>query len=195
MGSNKTQAVAGRVTKIFLLGPKDRSLLEIFSNYEEALRKEGFTPLFRCAAKECGSGKPKELDSSFTSTVEQYYLAARKNRSIAQAGTDLLVDLRVLRGRQDDAQGNPGRDIQPGESQHQLPEKMRRQHVGSICRIASGRREMMIRAPRLSCTTLPSESNPWNGWPVLGRFSLANRRISSPGAFSGSNFTAMHQHR
>ena len=47
---------------------------------------------------------------------------------------------------------------------------------------------MMIRAPRLSCTTLPSESNPWSGWPVLGRFSLANRRISSPGAFSGSTF-------
>ena len=76
----KTEKVGGKVTRIFLLGPKDRSLLEIFTNYEQALRKDGFSTIFRCAGKDCGSGRIPELDTMFNSTVEQYYLAAKKNR-------------------------------------------------------------------------------------------------------------------
>lgn len=80
VGQNaKTEKVAGKVTRIFLLGPKDRSLLEIFANYEEALRKDGFATIFRCSGKDCGSGKTKELETSFNQTVEQYYLAAKKS--------------------------------------------------------------------------------------------------------------------
>jgi outer membrane protein OmpA-like peptidoglycan-associated protein len=80
VGANaKTEKVAGKVTRIFLLGPKNRSLLEVFANYEEALRKDGFATIFRCAGKGCGSGKTKELESSFNQTVEQYYLAAKKS--------------------------------------------------------------------------------------------------------------------
>ena len=65
----KTEKVAGRVTRIFLVGPKDRSLLEIFAKYEEALRKDGFTPLFRCAGKDCGSGKTAEMESSLRTSI------------------------------------------------------------------------------------------------------------------------------
>jgi outer membrane protein OmpA-like peptidoglycan-associated protein len=76
----QVQKIGGRVTRMLLRGPKDRGLFEIFSNYEEALRKDGFSTIFKCAKKECGSGRLPEMDTTFTSSVEQYYLAAKKNR-------------------------------------------------------------------------------------------------------------------
>lgn len=72
------QKVGGRVTRMMLRGPKDRSLLEIFSNYDEALRRDGFATIFKCAKKECGSGPVPEMGTNFTGSVEQYYLAAKK---------------------------------------------------------------------------------------------------------------------
>jgi OOP family OmpA-OmpF porin len=86
------QKVGGRVTRMLLRGPKDRSLLEIFSNYDEALRKDGFTAIFKCARKECGSGPVPEMGTNFTGNVEQYYLAARKNRPEGPLYVALLVN-------------------------------------------------------------------------------------------------------
>lgn len=74
-----TQTVGGKLTRMFFLGPKERSLQEIFLNYEEALRKDGFTTLYRCQRAECGTGKTKEMDSAFNQTVEQYYLSGKKS--------------------------------------------------------------------------------------------------------------------
>ncbi|MGL6043510.1 MAG: DUF4892 domain-containing protein [Sandaracinobacteroides sp.] len=47
----------GKVTRIGYDLPKDRSVLEVARNYEDLLRKQGFTPLYRCEQREgCGNG-------------------------------------------------------------------------------------------------------------------------------------------
>ncbi len=44
----------GRVTRITYELDQDRSTLEVLRNYEMALTKAGFQPLYACAAKDCG---------------------------------------------------------------------------------------------------------------------------------------------
>src|SRR5215472_16183444 len=50
----KTERVEGKVTRLVYVNPKNRSTLEIFRNYEQALTKAGFQTLFACSASECG---------------------------------------------------------------------------------------------------------------------------------------------
>ena len=51
----KTQDLEGKVTKILYKNPPNRSVLELWRNYEAALKKSGVTVLFECdqAKKEC----------------------------------------------------------------------------------------------------------------------------------------------
>lgn len=44
-----TRPVRGRVTRLYYDNPDDRSELEIFTNYREALDEAGFEPLWECA--------------------------------------------------------------------------------------------------------------------------------------------------
>jgi OOP family OmpA-OmpF porin len=79
--SPKLQDISGRVTRVGLRGPNERSLREIFANYEEALRKGGFSTVFRCENDECGMGDTKEFGYfNPTKDWEGYYIAAKKNR-------------------------------------------------------------------------------------------------------------------
>ncbi|MGE0449266.1 MAG: OmpA family protein [Vicinamibacterales bacterium] len=48
------QQLEGRVTKISYANPAGRSALEIYRNYEQALRGSGFETLWSCAADACG---------------------------------------------------------------------------------------------------------------------------------------------
>ena len=48
----KTERVEGRMTSFSYGRPKDRSQLEIFRNYEEALKNAGFQTLFTCTGRE-----------------------------------------------------------------------------------------------------------------------------------------------
>jgi len=48
------ETVSGKLTRLVYQNPRDRSTLEIFRNYEQALAKAGFTVLFTCALDECG---------------------------------------------------------------------------------------------------------------------------------------------
>jgi outer membrane protein OmpA-like peptidoglycan-associated protein len=48
------QTVKGKVTRLVYDNPAGRSTLEIFRNYEQALKKAGLTTLFACALDECG---------------------------------------------------------------------------------------------------------------------------------------------
>ena len=48
------QVVEGRVTKIRYEIDKERTTLEVFKNYEQALSEAGFDTLFSCKNKECG---------------------------------------------------------------------------------------------------------------------------------------------
>ena len=54
----KTEQLEGKVTHIEYKTPKERSMLEIFRNYEMALKKAGFQALFTCSNKAgtCGEG-------------------------------------------------------------------------------------------------------------------------------------------
>lgn len=53
-GNPEGKTVAGRLTRLFYYNPKDRSNLEIYRNYEQALKEAGMEELFGCADKECG---------------------------------------------------------------------------------------------------------------------------------------------
>jgi outer membrane protein OmpA-like peptidoglycan-associated protein len=53
-GSVKTVMLEGKITKIDYRDPDDRSSLERFRNYEQALKKAGFEIKFICNKEECG---------------------------------------------------------------------------------------------------------------------------------------------
>jgi len=48
------QRIEGKVTKIGYVNPTGRSALEIYSNYERALRSSGFEALWSCVGTACG---------------------------------------------------------------------------------------------------------------------------------------------
>jgi len=53
----KSQHLEGKITRIQYAGPAGRSILEIYRNYEAALKKAGFSILFTCVNNEgCGNG-------------------------------------------------------------------------------------------------------------------------------------------
>lgn len=51
-----TRSFEGKVDKLFYHGPKGRSALEVYANYQEALTKAGFEVLFTCKGED-GCGK------------------------------------------------------------------------------------------------------------------------------------------
>ena len=58
---SKSQRVEGKLTRLLYVAPEGRSSLEVFRNYETALKKAGFQPLFACAATDCdliGNAEP-----------------------------------------------------------------------------------------------------------------------------------------
>jgi OmpA-OmpF porin, OOP family len=97
MQFEKTQHLEGKVTMIAYALPEGRSSLEVYRNYEGALTRAGFTPLFACS----GNAGPRScgyLSSVITSSHErgrddehQRYLAAK----LARAAGDVLVALYV----------------------------------------------------------------------------------------------------
>ncbi|WP_173931445.1 OmpA family protein [Chelativorans sp. Marseille-P2723] len=54
--------VEGKLARITYQGPAERSVLEVFRNYEAALGKAGFQVLFSCAREECGD-IPNDIES------------------------------------------------------------------------------------------------------------------------------------
>jgi OmpA-OmpF porin, OOP family len=50
----KTERLEGRVTRVEYLNPPNRSTLEVYRSYQQALAKAGFQTLFACTAAECG---------------------------------------------------------------------------------------------------------------------------------------------
>ena len=51
-----SQHLEGKVTRIVYVAPVGRSTLEVFRNYQGALKNGGFTTLFTCALGECKGG-------------------------------------------------------------------------------------------------------------------------------------------
>ena len=52
--AESSENLEGKVTKISYYLPEDRSTLEVFRNYEDALKAAGFEIIFTCANNECG---------------------------------------------------------------------------------------------------------------------------------------------
>lgn len=90
----KTQHLEGKITVIYYTTPEGRSALEIYRNYESALRNGGFQTLFTCA-KTCGTAP----SASFMPGVDAWgnyaddtrYLAAK----LARDAGDVYVALWV----------------------------------------------------------------------------------------------------
>ena len=52
---SKSQSLEGKITRIVYLAPQGRTVLEVFRNYQGALKKAGFETLFTCGPQGCGS--------------------------------------------------------------------------------------------------------------------------------------------
>lgn len=96
----RTQRLEGKVTRLEYKTLKERSVLEIFRNYEMALQKAGFQALFTCSNKEgtCGTGgggggPAAEAGLGYYGTGwDGRYIAAR----LARPEGDVYVALNVM---------------------------------------------------------------------------------------------------
>lgn len=77
-----THTVEGRLTRLTYQAPRDRAVLEVFRNYEAALRQAGYEIEFSCARGDCGDIR-KDIASGprymlLWAGDEHRYLAARR---------------------------------------------------------------------------------------------------------------------
>lgn len=73
-------AAEGRVTKIGYDISPGRSVLEVFRNYEELLRKQGFRPVFACAQRAgCGNGYWRLRRQGAGDMTDMRYVLARRD--------------------------------------------------------------------------------------------------------------------
>ena len=77
-GFEQSLTLEGKYTRIAYVYPKDRSSLEVMRNYQAALDKAGFKPVFACAKETCGEGfgefwNEKRLGNNFIDGGEIAY--------------------------------------------------------------------------------------------------------------------------
>jgi len=103
--SSGTRMVEGKLTRITYQSPQDRSVLEVFRNYETTLREAGAQTLFTCAGAACGDiRKDIESDKRYMllwGSGDHRYLAAR----LARGGDEVFVSVWVTKN----ASGGPAR--------------------------------------------------------------------------------------
>lgn len=88
----KSRSVEGELWRIVYMDPKDRSGLEVFRNYQQALQKAGYTILFSCEKDACGRNFNELIYPSadrlhdtgaardaFMIDDKRYYLAAERS--------------------------------------------------------------------------------------------------------------------
>ena len=92
----KSQRLEGKITHISYATPAGRSILEVYRNYESALRKGGFQILFNCVNNDgCGSSGPAiwapNGNEDWDWSAGQRYLSAK----LARAAGDVYVSLHI----------------------------------------------------------------------------------------------------
>ncbi len=100
-GNSRAEAsekLEGKITKISYYLHEDRSTLEVFRNYEDALKAEGFEILYTCSNKECGgrtfNHKVVEYKHGFGDNYyEQRFMAAK----LARSEGDVYVSLYTVK--------------------------------------------------------------------------------------------------
>jgi outer membrane protein OmpA-like peptidoglycan-associated protein len=96
----KSQHLEGKITRIVYVAPQGRSVLEVFRNYQGALKNGGFETLFTCGPQDCvGPGNttarvygPGEYDDYWGPDHEIHYLSAKLGRPEGDAYVSLVVD-------------------------------------------------------------------------------------------------------
>jgi OmpA-OmpF porin, OOP family len=90
-----TDTLEGALTRLTYEGPRDRSVLEVFRNYEAALRQAGFETIYTCNRAECGDIR-KDIESGerymlLWGAGDHRYLAAKLPRREGDAYVALYV--------------------------------------------------------------------------------------------------------
>lgn len=96
----KNQHLEGKITRIAYVAPKGRSVLEVFRNYQDALKNGGFQTLFTCGPQDCaGSGNSTarvygtgDYDDYWGPDHGIHYVSAKLERSEGDVYVSLLVD-------------------------------------------------------------------------------------------------------
>jgi OOP family OmpA-OmpF porin len=83
----------GHLTKLLYVNPPDRSALEVFRNYETALKNSGFETLFSCKKTTCGGHQFKRAMDGYIwlTSDNQRYLAAKLPRDEGDVYVSLYV--------------------------------------------------------------------------------------------------------
>jgi flagellar motor protein MotB len=96
----KSQPLEGKITRIVYAAPQGRSVLEVFRNYQGALKKAGFETLFACGPQDCvGPGSPDarvygngDYDDYWGPDHGIRYVSAKLGRAEGDVYVSLLVD-------------------------------------------------------------------------------------------------------
>jgi len=96
----KSQHLEGKITRIVYAVPQGRSVLEVFRNYQGALKKAAFETLFACEGQACcesGCSSPRvygsgEFDDYWGPDHGIRYLSAKLARPEGDVYVSLLVD-------------------------------------------------------------------------------------------------------
>lgn len=98
-GEPTGEKLQGRITRIVYQNPKDRSTLEIFSNYESALKGAGAGIVFSCALDACGPSYARSAWSRYNGLFaaadgDPRYLAAKLTKGGGTAYVAVMVGRR-----------------------------------------------------------------------------------------------------
>jgi outer membrane protein OmpA-like peptidoglycan-associated protein len=94
----KNQHLEGKITRIVYVAPAGRTVLEVFRNYQAALKKGGFETLFTCGPQGCGSTIANAYANSGDSADYWgpehgiHYISAKLARAEGDVYVSLLVD-------------------------------------------------------------------------------------------------------
>ena len=96
----KSQQLEGKITRIVYAAPQGRSVLEVFRNYQGALKKAGFDTLFACGPQDCvGAGSSSgrvygngDYDDYWGPDHGIRYVSAKLGRAEGDVYVSLLVD-------------------------------------------------------------------------------------------------------
>ncbi|MGA3070495.1 MAG: DUF4892 domain-containing protein [Terracidiphilus sp.] len=94
----KNQHLEGKITRIVYVAPAGRTVLEVFRNYQSALKKAGFETLFSCGPQGCGSSVANAYANSGDSADYWgpehgiHYISAKLGRPEGDVYVSLLID-------------------------------------------------------------------------------------------------------
>lgn len=94
----KNQPLEGKITRIVYVAPAGRTVLEVFRNYQDALKTGGFETLFTCGPQGCGSTVANAYANSGDSADYWgpehgiHYISAKLGRPEGDVYVSLLVD-------------------------------------------------------------------------------------------------------